>query len=228
MPQEWYTIIVGPFQQLLAKVMDKLPGVVAAILLLLVGMLVAQGMRTVVERFLKFIRLDDHTDKVKLNELLARLGFGRSPRQIIGFLVYWLILLVFLVSAANAVELTVVSELLQQFVLFIPKVIAAVLVLAGGLLLGHFVGEIVRNAATANRLDGAIPLSKAAHLVVVVFAAIMALDEIGIDTTIITSSVQIILATVGLGLAIAFGLGGRDAAANIIRGFADKGGNRQP
>jgi hypothetical protein len=224
MTQDWWYMIVGPFQQLLLQVMNKIPSVLAAIVLLLVGMVVARGLRAAVEKFLKFVRLDEHTDKIKLNEVLARLGFGRSPGQLVGFLVYWLIILLFLVSAANAVELTVVSELLEQFVLFIPKVIGAVLVLAGGLLLGHLVAEIVRNAAVANRIDGAVALSKAAQFVVIAFAAIMALEQIDIDTTIVTSSVQIILAAIGLGLAIAFGLGGKDKAAEVIRNFTEKRG----
>ena len=219
MPQEWLNLIVGPFQQLLSTILIKLPAMLAALLLLLVGMVVARGLRAAVEKFLKFIRVDEYTDKIKLNELLSRLGFGRSPIFVIGFLIYWLIILVFLVSAANAVELTVVSQLLERFVLFVPKLISAVLVVAGGLLLGHFFGEVVRNAATANKIQGAVGLSKVASFVVVVFAVIMALEQIGIDTTIITSSIQIILATIGLGLAIAFGLGGKDAAADIIRNF---------
>lgn len=222
MPQESLNIILGPFQQLLSKVMHTLPGIAAAIVLLLLGMLLAAALRKGVERFLNFLRLDDHAERIKLNEVLARLGFGRSPRQILGFLVYWLILLMFVVSAANAVHLTVVSDLLGQFVLFIPKVIAAVLVLAGGLLFGHFVGEIVHNAAAANHLDGAILLSKASRFVVVAFTTIMALQQIGIDTTIITSSVQIILASIGLGLALAFGLGGRDTAADLIRALKER------
>lgn len=224
MPQEWLNLIVGPFQQLLSTILIKLPAMLAALLLLLVGMVVARGLRTAVEKFLKFIHVDEYTDKIKLNELLSRLGFGRSPVFVIGFLIYWLIILVFLVSAANAVELTVVSQLLQQFVLFVPKLISAVLVVAGGLLLGHFLGEVVRNAATANKIQGAVGLSKVASFVVVVFAVIMALEQIGIDTTIITSSVQIILAAIGLGLAIAFGLGGKDAAADIIRNFTKSRG----
>lgn len=224
MQPEWVNVLLVPFQQLVLRVMDKIPGILAAILLLLVGMLVAGGLRTGIEKFLKFIHLDEHTDKIRLNEVLARLGFGRSPGQVIGFLVYWLIILVFLLSAANAVELTVVSELLQEFVLFVPKVIGAVLVLAGGLLLGHLVAEIVQNAAIANRLDWAVGLSKAAQFVVIVFAAIMALQQIGIDTTIVTSSVQIVLASVGLGLALAFGLGGKDKAAEVIRKFTERRG----
>lgn len=219
MAQNWLSLMVVPFQQLLSTILVTLPSVLAALLLLLIGMVVGRLARAAVERFLKFTRIDEYTGKIKVNELLSRLGFGASPVFVIGFLVYWLIILVFLVSAANAVQLTVVSQLLERFVLFMPKLIGAVLVVAGGLLLGHFFGEIVLNAATANKLDGAVALSKVARFVVVVFASIMALEQIAIDTTIITSSIQIILATIGLGLAIAFGLGGRDVAAEIIRNF---------
>jgi hypothetical protein len=222
MQPEWVNVFLVPFQQLVLRVMDKIPGILAAIVLLLVGMLIARGLRTGIEKFLKFIHLDEHTDKIKLNEVLARLGFGRSPGQVVGFLVYWLIILIFLLSAANAVELTVVSTLLQEFVLFIPKVIGAVLVLAGGLLLGHLVAEVVQNAAIANRLDWAVGLSKAAQFVVIVFAAIIALQQIGIDTSIVTSSIQIVLASIGLGLALAFGIGGKDKAAEVIRKFTER------
>jgi small-conductance mechanosensitive channel len=104
-------------------------------------------------------------------------------------------------------------------VLFIPKIIGAVLVLAGGLLVGHFLSEIVQNAAAANEIRGGVALSKIARLVVMVFATIMALEQIGLDTAIVASSVQIIMGTIGLGLAIAFGLGGRDAAAEIVKNF---------
>ena len=219
MVQDLMSVLIGPLQQLLSSILVKLPAIFIALLLLLVGMVVGKFARKGVESFSKLIKLDDYSEKIKVNELIGRLGFGASPGYVLGFLVYWLIILVFLVSAANAVELTVVSELMQGFVLFIPKLIGAVLVVAGGLLLGHFFGEIVLNAATANKLDGAVGLSKLVRFVVVVFAGIMAFEQIGIDTGIITSSIQIIIGAAGLGLALAFGLGGRDAAAEVIRNF---------
>lgn len=231
MPEEWVTILLGPLQQLLGTILGMVPAIAAAILMLLAGMVVARLVRAAVDKFFALIHLGQHTERIRLNELLARLGFGRSPAFVVGFLVYWLIILVFLVSAANAVQLTVVSQLLQRFVLFVPKLIGAVLVVAGGLLLGHFSGEIVQNAATANKLDGAVALGKIVRFTVVVFASIMALEQVGIDTSIITSSVQIILATIGLGLALAFGLGGRDVAAEIIRNFVSsraRGGTASP
>ncbi len=217
--QEWLTLIIGSLQQLWAAIVNKLPGVLAALLLLLIGMVVARGARASVEKFFRFAHVDEYTERIKLNELLSHLGFGRSPAYVVGFLVYWLLILVFLVSAADAVQLTVVSQLLERFVLFIPKIIGAVLVLAGGLLVGHFLSEIVQNAAAANEIQGGSALSKIARFVVMVFAAIMALEQIGLNTAIVASSVQIVMGTIGLGLAIAFGLGGRDAAAEIVRNF---------
>ncbi len=219
MVQDLMAILVEPFQQLLGSILVKIPSILSAFVLLLIGMVIARFARIGVEKFFKITKLDNYTEQIKINELTARLGFGDSPGFVIGFLVYWLIILVFLVSAANVVELTVVSQLMQRFVLFIPKLIGAVLVLAGGLLLGHFFSEIVHNAATANKLDGAVALSKAVRFTVVVFAAIMALEQIGIGTDIITSSIQIIIAAIGLGLALAFGLGGRDAAGDVIKNF---------
>jgi small-conductance mechanosensitive channel len=227
MAQDVTSLLMGPVQQLLSELLVKLPAVLAALLLLLIGMVVGKIARTAVEKFLKFVRVDEYTEKVRVNELLARLGFGQSPVFVVGFLVYWLIILVFLVSAANAVQLTVVSQLLEQFVLFIPKLIGAVVVVAGGLLLGHFFGEVVLNAATANKLDSAVAFSKVVRIVVMVFAGVMALEQIGIDTTIITSSIQIILGTIGLGVAIAFGLGGQAVAAEIIKNFIARQGQRR-
>jgi len=224
MVQEWTTLLMQPLEGFWMEITAKLPGILAAMVLLLIGMVVARLIRSGVQRGLKYASLDQFTDKVKVNELVARLGMGRSPSFIIGFVAYWFIILVFTVSAANAVKLNVVAQMLQRFLMFMPQLLAAVLVLCAGLLIGRFLGEIVQNAANANKLQGAVALSKVVKFVVMVFSAVMAMEQIGIDTTIMTSSVQIILATMGLALAIAFGLGGRDVAADVIRSFTAKRG----
>ena len=222
MTQELTALLVEPFHGFWTQASVKLPGILAALVLLLIGMVVARVIRTAIQSGLKYAKLDQYTDKINLNELLSRLGMGRSPSFVVGFMVYWLIILVFLVSAANTVKLVVVAQVVERFLLFIPHVLAAVLVVAAGLLIGRFLGEIVQNAAIANRIQGSIILSKVVNLVVVVFSAVMALEQLGVDTSIMTSSAQIILATLGLALAIAFGLGGRDVAADIIRDFTAK------
>jgi hypothetical protein len=225
MLQEWLTmmaLVTDPTHQVLGAILRMLPGVAAALLLLLAGMVVARLVRTAIEKVLAVAHVDHYTEKMKLNEVLSRLGLERSPAFVLGFMVYWLIILVFVVSAANAMQIAAVVQFLGQVVVFMPKLIGAVLVLAGGFLLGDFLGEIVRNAATANKIHEAMVFSKVVRFTVLVFASIMALEQVGISATTVASSVQIILATVGLGLALAFGLGGRDVAADIIKNFAKR------
>lgn len=214
--------VLDPLQRVMYRLAALVPGVLLALVLLLAGLVLARALRALTVKLLSYIKLDTYTGKVGLNEILQRLGLGASPSYIVGFLIYWLIVLVALVAAANAVELTVVGELLEKFVLFVPQVLGAVLVLAGGLVLGHFLAEIVRNASLANGIQGAGVLSRLTRLTVVIFAATIALDKLGLNTSIIRSSWQIILGSIGLALAVAFGLGGKDAAADVLRGWMSK------
>lgn len=227
MLHEWLTILIlltDPTHQVLGMILHILPGVASALLLLLVGMVVAKLARTAIEKLLAFAHVDKYTEKLKFNDVLSRLGLERSPAFVVGFVVYWLIILVSVVSAANAMQLTVVVQFMERVVVFMPKLIGAVLVVAGGLLLGDFFGEIVQNAATANKIHEAVALSKVARLTVLVFASIMALEQVGITATMITSSLQIIFATIGLAVAIAFGLGGQHVATEIIKNLTHRQG----
>ena len=217
---------LNPFQTLTMQVWSKVPAVVAALILLLAGSLIARWLRVAVEKALHLTKLDEYSDKAGFAELLRKLGGGQSPVSILGFLVYWLVFLAFLLSAANIVELTVVSEFLQQVVLFMPKLIASILIMGGGLFLGHFLSGIIGNAAKANELSGAEALAKATQIVVVIFAAIMALERLGIDTAILSQTVQIVLTSAGFGLAlafgVAFGLAGKEFAGRYIDKFLKK------
>jgi len=211
---------LNPFQTLTMQIWNKIPSVLAALILLLVGSFIGRWIRVAVEKTLYLTKLDEYSDKAGFSEILRKLGMGRSPVSILGFLIYWLVFLAFLLSAANIVELTVVSEFLEQIVLFLPKLIASILIMGGGLFLGHFLSEITGNAAKANELSGAEALANATQAVVIVFAAIMALERLGIDTAILSQTVQIVLASAGFGLAlafgVAFGLAGKEFAGKFI------------
>jgi hypothetical protein len=200
--------------------------VLAALILLLAGSFISRWLRVAIEKALHLTKLDEYSEKAGFSEVLRKLGVGQSPVSILGFLVYWLVFLAFLLSAADIVELTVVSEFLERVVMFMPKLIASILIMGGGLFLGHFLSEITGNAAKANNLSGAEALAKATQVVVVIFAAIMALERLGIDTSILSQTVQILLTSAGFGLAlafgVAFGLAGKDFAGKYIEKFTKK------
>ncbi len=221
-PSDWVTLMTDPLMSSARRFAAQVPSIVAAFLLLLVGMFAARALRTLSETLFSKARLDEHTSKVGINEVLARLGFGKSPTYVLSFLIYWFVLFVFIVSAANAVNMTIVSDLLERFVLFLPQVVAALLVLFGGLLFARFLSEVIANAASANGVRGGALLSRGAYALVVAFSALTALEQLGLRMELLSSAIQILLASAGFALALAFGLGGKDVAGEIIRDIVAK------
>jgi len=216
--------LAGPFRIVARRFLMKAPSFAAAFLFVLIGLFVSRLLRTLTERMLVQAKVDDALQKVGVGEVLARLGMGKSLSYVIGFLVYWFVLFAFFVSAANAVDLPIVSELLERFMMFLPSVIAAILILFGGLMFARFLAQVVSNASSANDIRGGEVLSKSAYAVVVAFSVLMAMEQLGIQMLLISSSLQIILASVGLAFALAFGLGGKEVAAEIIRDLIRKNG----
>lgn len=210
-------LLTDPLLTLTSRFAAAVPRFVAAFLFLLAGLFFARLLRTVAERVLDRARIDEALGKVGINEVLARLGLGRSPSFVVSFLIYWFILLAFFVSAANAVDLTIVSQLLERFMLFLPSVIAAILILFGGLVFASFLGGVVGNAAQANNVRGGDLLSRAAYTFVLGFSALMAAEQLGLQMLLLSSSFQILLASLGLTFALAFGLGGRGVAEELLR-----------
>lgn len=214
--------LTAPFQNLAQRVLAKLPGILIAFVLLFLGLLAARGLRTFLERVLERAKLDEYAGSVGVNELLTRLGLGKSPSFAIGFVAYWFILLFFIVAAANAVELRIVSELLERFMGFLPALIAAILILLAGLVFARFLSEVVANASSANDIRGGELLSKATYIIIMGFSGLMALEQLGIQMLLVSQSIQIILASIGLAFALAFGLGAREIAADILRDLVGK------
>lgn len=217
MGQNFIRLLVDPFLGAYDRFAGAIPTLAAALLLLLVGMFLARAVRTLIEVILGKIRLDDHTSRIGINEVLSRLGLGKSPTFALAWVAHWFILFLFIVSAANAMNMPVVSELLERFLGVLPSMIAAVLILFGGLLFGRLVAHILRNAATANSIRGGAAVAVAAQTVAIGAAGIIALEQIGVRPQILIPTVQIFVGSIGLAVAIAIGLGAKDLAAEYLR-----------
>ncbi|MBI2387015.1 MAG: hypothetical protein HYV14_13565 [Elusimicrobia bacterium] len=217
MGQNLVRLFVDPFLGAYDRFAGAIPTLAAALLLLLVGMFLARAVRTLIEASFGKLRLDDHTCKVGINEVLSRLGLGKSPTFVLAWVAHWFILFLFIVSAANAVNMTVVSELLERFVGVLPSLIAAVLILFGGLLFGRLLAHILRNAASANSIRGGSFVAVAAQAVAIGASGVIALEQLGVRPQILIPTVQIFIGSIGLAVAIALGLGAKDIAADYLR-----------
>lgn len=210
-------LLVDPFLGAYDRFSGAIPTLAAALLLLLIGMFLARAVSTLIEVALGKIQLDHWTSRVGINEIISRLGLGKSPIFVMAWVAHWFILFLFIVSAANAVNMTVVSELLERFVAVLPSLVAAVLILFGGLLFGRLLANILKNAAIANSIRGGAVVAVAAQTVAIGASGVIALEQIGVRPQILIPTVQILIGSAGLALAIAIGFGAKDLAAEYIR-----------
>ena len=203
-------IIADPVKAMLIKIWSYIPVIVGVILILIVGWLIAKLIESIVVRLLKAVRLDVASDKAGISNILAQGDIKATLSELLGAIIYWLVMLVVLVTALNALNLTVAADLLGRLVEYVPNIIAAIFVLVLGSFLASFVAAIVRTSASNAGIEKAKLLGQIAQTVLVIFAVVMAVEQLRIATALIALAVNVILAAIGLGIALAFGLGCKD------------------
>jgi hypothetical protein len=209
-------VVVESFRSFLTQLAGYLPSVLGALLVLILGWIVARWVRAIVIRVLKAVRFDQATQKAGIDDVLQQGGVRLTLSGVIGGLVYWLLMLVALLAAVDSLGLVVASEVLNRVALYIPNVVVAVLILTFGALFANLMRGIVGTYLVSANVSGASIISGTAQYAILLFAAAVALVQLGIGEELITSAFQIAFGAVCLALALAFGLGGRDWAARMI------------
>jgi hypothetical protein len=208
-----------PTRVFLQQVGHFLPRALIAIVIVIVGWLIAKGLRFAVVKALRAINFHVLTDRAGLDAFMAQGGGETDTTDVLGWLVYWLVILTALLIAFNSLELAYVTQLIGRIVLFVPRVILAVVILAFGSYFGRFVGRALTVYFRNIGIAGADILGRIATYAVVVFVFLIALDQLGVGD-IIRESFLILLAAVALALALAFGLGGQRRAARLLERWA--------
>jgi len=196
---------------------EFLPKLIGALIIFLIGWIVAKILRTVINKVLKAIKFDDIADSIGINGMLAKGGLKTRASGMLATLVYWIVMFVTYISVFNTLGLEVVSNLLRDAVGFIPKIIVAMILLVVGPYIGKFVSELVSGSLKASGFAKADLVTKIAYGAVMFFTVTLALNHLGIGDGIIDKVVGIVLGALGLGLSIAFGLGGKEWAAEQIK-----------
>jgi hypothetical protein len=213
---EWKNLIIEPVSQMLTRIMAYLPILLGALVILIVGWLVARAIKRIVDWLLKLIRFDALADKAGISEILKKGNLEISAGEVISSLVYWLIVIMVLVMAVDALGLPKSSDVLASLFAYVPKVIAALLVLVVAMFLASFVSGIVRTAAGNANLPKPEMFAGVSRWAIIIFAVTISLEQLGIASLLVTTTFNIILGGVCLALAIAFGLGGKDIVAKYL------------
>jgi hypothetical protein len=193
-----------------------LPKLLGAILILVVGWLIAKFLQFIVVRGLKAIGFSIVTEKAGLDGFLKKGGVKKGTIDVLGLLIYWLIILVTLLAAFNWLGLTVVSELFGRVTEFIPNVIVAVLILTIGLYFARFLSDAITAYTRNVGMEDAVLVGRVTYYAITVFVIILALGQMRIADGILYPALLIIIAGIVLALALAFGLGGQKWAADQL------------
>ncbi len=227
-------IHLEPVRAILYQIGAFMPRLLIAVLVVVGGWLLAKVAHIAVTKALRAINFNVLTERSGLDGFLKQGGVAQDTTAIFGLLVYWLVILAALLIAFNGLGLTYITDLLGRIVWFVPNVFVAILVLAFGSYFARFVGDAVSAYCRNVKLQDADFLGKLAQYAIMVFVILIALDQIQVGGDIVRESFLVILAGIVFAFALAFGLGGKDWAAERIahwwpkQSASDKDTDRKP
>ncbi len=202
--------LLQPLQGALSTFFSYLPQLVAALVILIVGYIVAKILQAVVRRVLQGIGFEGYLERGGIKQYFDRAQTQQTPSGIVGKVVFWLVFIIVLTMATDTLGIQQVSAGLAQLIAFIPSIIVAILILVLATLLGNFLSGIVRGAT------GSDILASVVQYAILVYAVFAAITELGIAVELTAPTFLIVLGGVALGAAIAFGIGGREVARDIL------------
>src|ERR671916_876694 len=202
--------MVESLQNALSTFLEYIPQLIGAILILVVGYIVARILQAVVSRGLQAIGFDSWMERGGIKQFFDRAQTSETPATVLGKLVFWLVFIIAITMAADALGISQVSQVLGQLIAYIPSIIAAILILILASLLANFLSGVVRGAT------GSDVLASIARYAIIAYAAFAALTQLGIAVQLTANTFLILLGAVALAAAIAFGIGGREVAQEIL------------
>lgn len=197
----------------LTRFFGAIPGIIGAILILIIGWIIAGIIGGLVTKLCRAIKVDNIADRIGVNGFLAKTGAQLTASKILGEIVKWVIRLVFIEMAADQLGMAQVSTLINQMLGFIPNIIVAIIILGAGAFLGQILAGLVRGAAAEANLGDSNLLAKLTSGAVMAFAVIMALNELNVAPVVVNTLYIGLVAAIALALGLSFGLGGKDVAA---------------
>jgi hypothetical protein len=209
-------LMLEPVRTVLIQFGAFLPRLLLAIIILLIGWLLAKALRVIVLKGLKAINFQVLSDRAGIDRFLQKGGMQTDTPGILGGLVYWLAMLVVLMIAFNSLGMAHVTELIGRIMLFIPKIIVAVLILAFGAYFARFIDNSIITYGKNVGLEDTEFLGRVARYAILVFVVMIALEQVDVASELVRQSFLIILAGVVLALALAFGLGSRERVAALL------------
>lgn len=196
-----------------------LPNIIGAIIVFLIGWAIAVALGKVVAKIIGMLQIDSLLERVGFKKPLERAGLKLNSGGAIGWLVKWFFVIVFLMAATNILKLTEVTDFLKRVLLYVPNVFVAILILIAAALVGEFLEKFIRASVEAAKIKSARFAGAVAKWAVWIFALLAALIQLGVAPSLINIIVTGLVAMFAIGGGLAFGLGGKDYAKELVEKF---------
>ncbi len=214
--ESWWNVLQDSFRSIGFRIVDFLPNFLAAVIVFVVGLLVAVALGHLVRKVVELLRVDEALDRLQLRDAFRRAGVPLNVSALLGWLAKWFLIVVFLIAAAEILNLKAIAEFLNQVVNYIPNVVIAIIVLLIGTLVANFVRDVVEHSVTAAQLHSAVFIAGLAKWAVFVFSFLVALEHLNIGTEITATLWTGLVGMLALAGGLAFGLGGKEHASRAI------------
>ena len=211
--------VLDSLYKIYLSIIDFIPHFINGLIILIVGYVICVLVRWILRFVFRQIRLEQLMDRAGISNALRSLGIRVPLTEVLVQIVFFFLILSFAIQAVGLMGLAAVATLLESVLTFIPKAISAALLLIFGSMLGRFLGDTIAAVADNVNITYSKALGKIIEYAIVAFVIVLAISTLGIDTTILTSSFTIIVATTGLAIALTFAFGSRESARNVIAGY---------
>ncbi len=219
---DMFTVIYDAFSSVITQIIGVFPRIFGAIILLLVGWILAKIVTSVLGKFLIRIGVNKWAEKLNESPAFIESNIHLNPVSLLQKFLYWTFMLVFLMSAAETMELNIVSEQISQLIQYLPRLLTALVIMGIGFYVSGLVREAVGRAAKSFGVPAWRFLGSITFYLLITIVGVTALEQAGIDTEVITSNLSIILGGIFLAFAIAYGFAARDVLSSILTSFYSK------
>ena len=220
--EQWRQISIESLTTLGEQIMRILPGILAAVLLLLVGWLLAKIVSRVISRLFRLLHFDRLADRINELKWMQKSEYKIVPSKIIGKFVYWVILLLFIITATDTLGWSAVSQSFNQLITYLPQLFGAILIFVVGFYLSNLIRDFIKTTLRSFEVASASALGETAFYVIMVIVAITALEQAGVKTSLLTSNITLIIGSFLLAFAVAFAISSRDVFKNILSSYYGK------
>lgn len=211
-----FDVLLEPIRALLQQTGAFMPRLAVAVVVLLVGWLLAKGFRIAVVKALRALNFHVLTERAGIDDFLQQGGSEKDTSELVGWLAYLLVILASLIIAFNGLGLSQVTDLLGRVLLFVPRLLVALLVVVFGSYFARFAGNAVHSYCKSAEISDGELLGRVMQYGVMAFVVLLAVDHLDIGGGLIQQTFLILLAGIVVAFALAFGLGARDRAADLI------------